>query len=257
MTASGWRLPAPPLRTGVLAAAAAGLAIAGLGGAVAVPWFGLSQLFVLKSGAVFLIAFAVAAGQVQPHHPFRRFGAANIMTSARLALVALLAATLGEPYTPALAWAATVLAIAVTVLDGTDGWLARRSGVSSAFGARFDMETDALLIMVLALIAWRWDRAGMWVLACGLMRYGFVAVGWVWRWLEAPLPPSLRRKTVCVVQIVTLGVIVAPVIPHWLSMSAAAVTLVLLAWSFLVDVAWLARRTAAPASQTGAPSRPT
>jgi len=135
----------------------------------------------------------------------------------------------------------------VTVLDGADGWLARRSGVSSTFGARFDMETDALLIMVLALIAWRWDRAGLWVLACGLTRYVFVAAGWVWRWLEAPLPASLRRKTVCVVQIVTLAVIVSPVIPHWLSVSAAAVTLVLLAWSFLVDVAWLARRTAAPA----------
>ena len=165
MTASGWRLPAPPLRTGVLAAAAAGLAIAGLGGAVAVPWFGLSRLFVLKSGAVFLIAFAVAAGSAA-HHPFRRFGAANIVTSARLALVALLAATHRRARTrrrsrgPPPCWQSRW-----TVLDGTDGWLARRSGVVSAFGARFDMETDALLIMVLALIAWRWDRA-----ACGCWR---------------------------------------------------------------------------------------
>ena len=214
MTASGWRLPAPPLRTGVLAAAAAGLAIAGSGGAVAAPWFGLSRLFVLQIRRRLPHRLcAWPRDRCSRTIRFRRFGAANIMTSARLALVALLAATLGEPYTPALAWAATVLAIAVTVLDGMDGWLARRSGVSSAFGARFDMETDALLIMVLALIAWRWDRAGVWVLACGLMRYGFVAAGWVWRWLEAPLPPSLRRKTVCVVQIVTLGVIVAPVIP--------------------------------------------
>jgi phosphatidylglycerophosphate synthase len=229
------------LRTGVLAAAAAGLAIAVLGGAMAAPWLGLSRLFALKANAVFLVAFAVAAGRVRQHHPFPRFGAANLLTAARLALVALLAATPGELYTPALAWAATALAIAVTALDGVDGWLARRAGLQSAFGARFDMETDALLIMVLALIAWRWDRAGAWVLACGLMRYVFVAAGWIWRWLEAPLPPSLRRKTVCVVQIVTLAVIAAPVIPHWLSVSAAAVTLVLLAWSFLVDVVWLAR----------------
>ena len=74
---------------------------------------------------------------------------------------------------------------------------------------------------------------------------------------EAPLPPSLRRKTVCVVQIVRLGVIVAPVIPHWLSMSAAAVTLVLLAWSFLVDVAWLARRHRCAGLADGRTVRPT
>ena len=91
--------------------------------------------------------------------------------------MALLAAALGEPHTTALAWAATALAILTSALDGVDGWLARRSTLASAFGARFDMETDALLIMVLSALAWRWDRAGAWVLACGLMRYAFVAAG--------------------------------------------------------------------------------
>jgi hypothetical protein len=40
---------------------------------------------------------------------------------------------------------------------------------------------------------------------------------------QAPLPPSQRRKTVCVVQIVTLSAIVAPVIRP--AQVAAAVTL--------------------------------
>ena len=101
----------------------------------------------------------------------------------------------------------------VTVLDGMDGWLARRSTLASAFGARFDMETDALLIMVLSALAWRWDRAGAWVLACGLMRYGFVAAG-----VGVAMARARRCRPACgarrgVVQIVTLGVIVAPVIP--------------------------------------------
>ena len=46
----------------------------------------------------------------------------------------------------------------MTALDGVDGWLARRSGIASAFGARFDMEIDALLILVLAVLAWRSAR---------------------------------------------------------------------------------------------------
>jgi len=229
----------------VLAAVAAGMAIAQAGAALAVWWLDLSPLFVLKSGGLFLITVAVAAGQVQSHHPFRHFGGANLITTIRLGLVALVAAMLGEAYSPALAWTATALTVVVTVLDGVDGAIARRSSLASTFGARFDMETDALLLLLLSALAWRWDRAGAWVLACGLMRYGFVAAGWVWRWLDAPLPPSQRRKTVCVVQIVTLGVIVAPVVPGWLSVAGAAVTLGLLAWSFGVDVVWLARRHAA------------
>ena len=41
------------------------------------------------------------------------------------------------------------------LLDGVDGRLARKYGASSRFGARFDMEVDAVLICVLALLAWR------------------------------------------------------------------------------------------------------
>ena len=51
--------------------------------------------------------------------------------------------------------------------------------MTSAFGARFDMEVDALLIQVLAVLAWQWDKAGPWVLMSGLLRYVFVAAGWV------------------------------------------------------------------------------
>ena len=169
-----------------------------------------------------------------------------MVTSVRLALVALLAGALGETYSAALAWTITALAIIISVLDGLDGWLARRSEMMSAFGARFDMETDALLIMALSALAWRWERAGVWVLACGLMRYVFVAAAWVWPWLERPLPPSLRRKAVCVVQIVGLAIIVAPIVMPPLSAWLAAATLAMLTWSFAVDVRWLAVRRSAP-----------
>jgi phosphatidylglycerophosphate synthase len=196
--------------------------------------------------ALFLAAMVVVAARFAAHRPHSRFGPANTVTSLRLALVAVLAAVIGEPHTVALAWTATALAAVASALDGVDGWLARRSSLHSAFGARFDMETDALLIMVLSALAWRWDRAGAWVLACGLMRYGFVAAAWGWPWLARPLPPSLRRKVVAVVQMVGLSIIVAPVVQPPLSEVLAAATLAMLVWSFAVDVRWLAvRRSAA------------
>ena len=230
----------------MLAAAAAGLAVAELTAVGFARPLQLSPGFVVKTGAIFLALTLVAVSRVGAHHPYARFGPANTVTTLRLALVAVIAAALGEAQTPALAWTATAIALLTSALDGVDGWLARRSTLTSAFGARFDMETDALLILVLSALAWRWDRAGAWVLACGLMRYGFVAAAWAWPWMARPLPPSWRRKFVCVVQIVGLAIVVAPVLQPPISAWVAAATLVMLTWSFAVDVGWLAVRRSAP-----------
>ena len=55
-------------------------------------------------------------------------------------------------------------------------------------------------------------KAGAWVLLSGLLRYAFVAAGAVAPWLRAPLPPSRRRQTICVVQIVALSSSMLPAI---------------------------------------------
>jgi phosphatidylglycerophosphate synthase len=78
------------------------------------------------------------------------------------------------------------LASVALVLDGVDGWVARRTGTVSAFGARFDMEVDAFLILVLSLYVAR--DAGWWVLLIGAARYLFVAAGWALPWLRGTAP---------------------------------------------------------------------
>ena len=46
------------------------------------------------------------------------------------------------------------------------------------------MEVDAALILILSILVWLHGKAGPWVIACGLMRYTFVAAGWCCRgWL--------------------------------------------------------------------------
>jgi phosphatidylglycerophosphate synthase len=132
-------------------------------------------------------------------------------------------------------------AFAATLLDGLDGRLARQSGMSSAFGARFDLEIDALLIMALAVTAWRHDKAGAWVLLSGLMRYAFVAASWFLPWLDRPLRPSVRRQAVCVIQVGGLIITVLPTVDRPASAIVGAAALIVLAYSFLVDVIWLAR----------------
>src|SRR5438045_8832409 len=155
---------------------------------------------------------AIAWRGRRTHHPFPTFGPANQITALRALLVAIAAGLVGEPASSAAVGAQIAIAagVAATMLDGVDGWFARRGRMVSAFGARFDMEVDALLIQVLAILAWQYGKAGAWVLASGLMRYGFVGAGYVWPWLRHPLFPSVRRKTICVVQIAGLLVALVP-----------------------------------------------
>jgi phosphatidylglycerophosphate synthase len=186
----------------------------------------------------------LSIGFLQRHHPFARFGPANQITTVRAVLVALVAGLVGEARLPGVAAGAVATSVAVTVLDGVDGWLARRNRIASAFGARFDMEIDGLLILALAILAWRHEKAGAWVMLSGLLRYAFIASGTLAPWLRAALPPNRRRQTICVIQIAGLTLAMVPQIQPPFSTLLAAVALVTLGYSFLVDTLWLWRHAA-------------
>jgi phosphatidylglycerophosphate synthase len=189
-----------------------------------------------------LIFAAVAAGALAGlgHHPHRQFGAANAVTAGRAAAVALLfgiwaEAALGRIALAPLGWTVVALAGAAIVSDGVDGWLARRTRLASGFGARFDMETDALLVLVLALLVYQSGRAGAFVLLGGALGYLFVAAGWMQPALGAPLPPSWRRKAVCVVHTMLTIAALAPPVPPALAQALATLGVLLLVLSFAID----------------------
>ena len=236
--ASRWRLPGEPLRASALAAQLAGLAGVGVLAGAAQAALPLGYLYPLKALVLFGAVMGLALRALADNHPFATFGHANQLTTARAVAVALVAGVIGESGAP-LAAAAAGAAAFVVLLDGVDGWAARRSRMASNFGARFDMEIDALLIMVLTVLAWQYGKAGAWVMLSGLLRYLFLAAGWLWPWLARPLPASRRRQSICVAQVVTLIVIVAPAITPPASAALAAGALVILCYSFLVDTMYL------------------
>jgi phosphatidylglycerophosphate synthase len=131
------------------------------------------------------------------------------------------------------------LASVALALDFVDGWIARRTGTESAFGTRLDGEVDAFLILALSVEVAR--SAGAWVLAIGLARYAFLAAGWVFAWLRAPLPRRDWRKTVTASQGVALVIVAATIAPATVNRVLLAVALALLAESFGRDVWWLWR----------------
>lgn len=169
-------------------------------------------------------------------------GWGNRVTLLRGILVLLVLAALTVPgWAAEHAWLLALLSLAVLSLDGLDGWAARRTGTMSAFGARFDMELDAVFILGLACLLVVLDRTGPWVLLLGLMRYAFVAAGYWLSWMRAALPASRRRQVICVWQVATLLACLPPWLPQTLVVAALSVALVLLVVSFLIDIVWLYR----------------
>ena len=235
MVAVHWHAPDAPLRTSVIRAVVLGLLlVVALAWAVQ-GWVPLGPWYPGKVAAVFATMMAVAFGLVGDHHPFLRFGPANHVTMVRAMLVALIASLLGEPEVPRVAALATAVAVLIAALDGVDGWLARRSRMASAFGARFDVETDALFVMTMSILVWQHGKAGVWVLLGG-MRYLWVAATWGLTWMARPLRPTMRAKTISVFHMIGVSVALAPVIPPPYSAMIVAVALSALAWSFAVDV---------------------
>jgi phosphatidylglycerophosphate synthase len=120
-------------------------------------------------------------------------------------------------------------------LDAVDGWVARRTGTTSRFGARFDMETDAGLLLVLSTYVA--GQLGLWVMAIGLARYVFVAAKLPLPWLRGEAPPRPWCKVVAAVQGVVLLVAATGLLPDAVATGLLLVALALLTESFAHE-AW-------------------
>jgi phosphatidylglycerophosphate synthase len=191
-------------------------------------------------------------------NPAARLGPADRVTLTRATLAIGVAALVADSFERDVASATLVtLASVALALDFVDGWVARRTGSASSLGASLDGEVDAFLILALSVEVAR--SAGVWVLAIGAARYAFLAAGWAFDWMRAPLPRRDWRKTVTAAQGITLTIAAAEVLPPDVNRAILAVALALLAESFGRDVWWLwrhrhdggLRATAAPGRSSG------
>ncbi|GIF71337.1 CDP-alcohol phosphatidyltransferase family protein [Asanoa siamensis] len=168
----------------------------------------------------------------------KRYGPADWVTAARTILIGVVAALVVDSLDHAPAVGAIVgLVVVALLLDGVDGQVARRTRSCSAFGARFDMEADSFLLLVLSLYVAR--SAGWWVLAIGGMRYAFLLGIWSTRWMSGTLPPRYWRKVVAATQGIALVTATAGILPFRVNLVLLLVAFALLVESFGRDVIWL------------------
>ncbi|MBF9041895.1 CDP-alcohol phosphatidyltransferase [Rhodobacterales bacterium HKCCE4037] len=238
---AGWsqirRLKTP--RTAFVAVSVVGLGLAA--GAASLVADGTPDAAMQIGAGIFALLAGVAGMGLARDYPHSALGLCNSVTLLRMSLAAALVAALvtggGE------AWPLFTVAALAFALDGVDGYLARREGLTSAFGARFDMEVDSILALTLAALAFQSGAAGAYVLLLGLPRYAFGAAALIWPWMTAQLPERFSRKVVCVIQIAVLLAMLFPPAGSPFTDILAGVAAMALIWSFWRDVDWL-RRTA-------------
>jgi len=246
MTGMNFSAPTAYRFTTKLAFHGASAALIGMGSvAIAQPLIRLNPLAAAWPAIVVGVTLLACEPVRQTTQP-DRFGPANRVTMGRSILVGFVAAFLGSPGTFEQAtWACSVAMVAL-LLDGLDGWIARRTSSQSPYGAQFDMELDSLMMLILCGLAWTWDRAGVWVLFCGLARYGWMATVWLLPWFRRPLFESFRRKTACVIGVLGLIGAIGPWTTTAEPLILASVATATIATSFGIDALWLFQQRTEP-----------
>ncbi len=207
---------------------------------------GLGALGWLAAAGYGLITWALLSRAVR-RPGVHLWGPADTVTLIRATLVggvtALVADSLRGPVPVAVL---VTLAAVALLLDAVDGQVARRTR-TSPLGARFDMEIDSFLALVLSVFVA--GSLGWWVVVIGTFRYAFGVASWLLPWLRAPLPVLQSRKVVAATQGIVLVVASTGVLPQWLALGLVGLVLALLCWSFGRDIGWLWRHRPQPARE--------
>jgi len=214
-------------------AGAVGLAAIGLFSVLSFPGWCAGLLYLVGSNV--LLARGLRGSETL------RFGPANAVTAVRSSLVGLITALVATSFTTPISVSLLIgLTVPALALDAVDGWIARRTQTTSELGARFDMEVDAFLLLVLSVYVAQ--DLGWWVLIIGLLRYVFVAAGWLLPWMTRTLPPRYWRKVVTAAAGIGLTIAASGLLPREGDVIVTLISLGLLAESFARDVTWLFRR---------------
>ena len=158
------------------------------------------------------------------------FGIANLVTLARLGVIILIGIVPNLVSAPAI----TISGFLLLTADGIDGWIAKRLGEASEFGEYFDKETDAFFLLLVCLLALSKGLFGPWILALGLLRYGFVLL----RWFVRPgISQERKSNQARFIYTLVMGALLLCFLPiSAIQLPLAALATMMLVYSFAGDL---------------------
>ena len=154
-------------------------------------------------------------------------GIANRVTLLRLVMLILVIA-----FASRLSNLTTAIMLAMVIsLDGADGYLARKKNQQTAFGALFDMETDAFFACMVACLLVESGLAPWWIIIAGGMRYYYYVLTDLTGLSAIPEKRTRFGATIAVVLFISL--ILAFLLPEKLRILVLFIATVLLTGSFV------------------------
>lgn len=227
-------------------AAAAGAAVGGWTLVAGAADYAAANRWLLVAGAVLVYEVGFLAYHLD--RTTAAFTLPNLVTLVRGGLYAAAAGFLFVPPTPAVRWAPAACYGTGAVLDAVDGYLARRTGETTALGAKLDLAFDTLGFLVAPLVGVAWGRLPVAYLSLSAARYVYRAgIGWLERRGRpvGDLPASRVRRPLAALQMAFIAVALAPVLPasvvHPLALVVVAPSLAVFARDYLVVTGRLAR----------------
>lgn len=136
-------------------------------------------------------------------------------------------------------WILFGISLAV-VLDGVDGWLARKLNIESEHGRVLDMEVDHMTTSLLVALSVMIIGVGPWLLFLNLLRPVYLLLGRQ-KMREKEYRSSsqlMRAKIICILSQILLIINLAPVLDLSSKQFLSALNLILLSYSFGIDL-WL------------------
>jgi phosphatidylglycerophosphate synthase len=97
-----------------------------------------------------------------------------------------------------------LLLFLLILLDGIDGYLARKLNQATAFGALFDMETDALFICLISCMLIRKGLLGPWILMAAFIKYYYSIVTDITGLSKKPDPKTRFGAAIAVIMFLSL-----------------------------------------------------
>jgi phosphatidylglycerophosphate synthase len=188
-------------------------------------------------GGVTSIAALIALGAGH-WTPAGGFGVANAVTALRLALIGALSAIHRHGVS------ASAVVVAILTLDAIDGWVARKRHTSSAFGAQFDMESDALFTLVAGLSLAASGRLGTWIVVPGLLRYLYALAIGTLPVSHGEAPPSRFGRYAFCLMGTSFAASFLPLEPIYRPLAVAATGAIV--WSFARSTYWSLRGARTP-----------